>query len=181
MDISSCYDLEEIVNDVEAALLIDGRDYAEKDFARIISNIKNRIRGQYNVDLSKYKMNDESMYIGPQRQSAFLFCQNIADLHGRLAGYLQIVRYTHEVTVKLVNVNFLGLDEDKLMSILRLSQSKDHIPSVEQNYEIIKYHVCSINACMEKKLFIIMLVAHELGFYELLSCAAEILYVGGKV
>lgn len=180
MNISSCYDLEDIINDLEVALLIDGRDYAEKDFGRIVSNVKNRIRTQYNVDLSKNKMDDEAMYMGPQRQAAFLFCQNIAELHGRLSGYIMILNYNHEIVVNPVNVNYLGLDEEKLMAVLKLSQAKDYIPTVEQNYEIIKSHICSINACTEKKLFLIMFIAYELGFNELLSCISSIFYAGGK-
>lgn len=181
MTISDMYSIEDIVIDLEMALQISGTDYAERDFDKIMSNVRNRILRQYNVNLLKNKITDPCMFEGKNRNSVVLFIESIADMHAKLCGYLEIVRYTHEVTIKPVNVNYLGFDETKLMSVLRLAQSKEYIPSIEPNFESIKQQVGTINSCMEKKMFLIMCVAHELGFDELLASIAEILYLGGKV
>ena len=96
MDISSLYDINRIVNNLEVALCIDGVDYAEKDMDVILKNIKNRIIRQYQLDLTSTKITDTALYVGRSRTAAAMFTENIAALHGQLCGYLQIARYLGE-------------------------------------------------------------------------------------
>lgn len=181
MDISTLYDINRIVNSIEAALQIDGVDYAEKDMDVVIKNVKNRIIRQYQIDLTQVKITDTSLYLGKSRNKAAMFTENIAALHGQLCGYLQIARFTQEIKVRPVNVNFLGFTEKSLTSMLQLCLRKKTLPGVNEAFEAIKIKVCSINNCLEKKVFMIMIVCHELGFDEMVAAIAEILYLGGKV
>lgn len=181
MDISSMYDINRIVISLEVALQIDGQDYAEKDVSVIIDNVKKRIIRQYQVDLTSCKIFDDDLTIGRSRNSAVLFIENVASLHGQLCGYLQIVRYTGEVKIKPVNVNYLGFVEKSLMSVFQLAMRKKTVPALKDAMEAVKIKVGSINNCLEKKMFLIMIVAYELGFYEVMAAVAEILYHGGKV
>lgn len=181
MDISSLYDINRIIINLEVALQIDGQDYAEKDVNTIIRNVKQRIIRQYQVDLTNCKITDDDLSIGRSRNSAVLFIENVANLHGQLCGYLQIVRYTGEVQIKPINVNYLGFVEKSLMSVLQLAMRRKTVPTLHDAMEAVKIKVGSINNCMEKKIFLIMIVAYELGFNEIMAAAAEILYLGGKV
>lgn len=181
MNISNTYDIQSIVIDLEVALQIDATDYAERQYSKIIENIKNRIIRQYNVDLRDCKITDNDIEMSKSRQSAQYWVENMASLHALLSGYHHIVRDTHEITIRPINVNWLGFDEDKLMKVFKCLQYKKTRPSVASQLEIIKTAIGTISACMEKKLLLIMVVCFDLGFEEITSCIAEILYLGGKV
>lgn len=181
MDITSLYDINKIAINLEVALQIDGMDYAEKDVNVIISNVKQRIIRQYNVDLTNCKITDDDLAMGRARSSAILFIENVANLHAQLCGYLQIVRYTGEITIKPINVNYLGIVQKSLMSVLQLAIRRKTVPTLRDAMEAIKLKIGSVNNCMEKKMFLIMIVSYELGFYEVMAAVAEILYLGGKV
>ena len=133
------------------------------------------------MDLTSTKITDTALYVGRSRTAAAMFTENIAALHGQLCGYLQIARYLGEIKVRPINVNYLGFVEKSLMSILQLSLRKRTLPSVKDAFEALKIKVCSINNCLEKKMFMIMIVCYELGFDEVVAAVAEILYLGGKV
>lgn len=181
MTVSDLYDINRIIINLEVALQIDGADYAEKDVSVIMKNIKSRIIRQYQVDLADTKIDDQSLYMSKSRNSVSLFVENVASLHSQLCGYLQIVRYTGEVTIRPINVNYLGFDDKDLMSLLRFCMRKRTVPSINDALEAVKMKIGFINNCTEKKLFLILIVSYELGFYEIMATVAEILYLGGKV
>ena len=181
MNIVETYDIQRIIINLEIAFCIDGMDYAEKNIDTIIKNIKNRIIRQYQVDLTECKITDESLNISGSRNPASLFIENVAQLHSQLCGYLQIVRYTSYVTIKPINVNYLGFTDKALMGFLQLCIRQSTIPAIANPMEAVKLKVSSINNCIEKKLFLIMIVAYELGYNEVMAAIAEILYLGGKV
>lgn len=181
MNIAEIYDINRIIINLEIAFQIDGTDYAEKNIDTIIKNIKNRIIRQYQVDLTNNKITDDAIAMGRSRNQASLFIENVANLHSQLCGYLQIVRYTSYVTVKPINVNYLGFTDKSLMGFLQLCIRQSTIPAAANPMEAVKLKVSSINNCIEKKLFLILIVAYELGFNEVMAAIAEILYLGGKV
>lgn len=181
MNICELYDIQKIVISLEAALLIDGVDYAEKDVDTIIRNIKTRILRQYQVDLSEVKITDTSLYIGKSRNKARLLLENIQAIHANLCGYLQIVRFTGQTTIKPINVNYAGINEKSFMSILQLSMRNKTVVQLNDAIEVLKLKVGTINTCMEKKLLLILIVCYELGFTEITAAVAEILYFGGKI
>lgn len=181
MTISDMYDINRIVLDIEVALQIDGKDYAEKDVDVILNNIHNRIIRQYQLDLRGKKVSDDSLYIGKSSRAISLFIENIAVLHSRLCGYLQIVRYTKYVTIKPVNINYMGFTQKSFLSFFISAMGATTIPNIEVAVRAIKGKFGSINNCIEKKLILIIIVAFELGLYELVAAIAEILYLGGKI
>lgn len=181
MIISDFYDINKIILDVEVALQIDGKDYGEKDVDVILDNIRNRIIRQYQLDLFGKKINDDVLYVGNSRSSAALFVENIAALHGRLCGYLQIVRYCKQSTITPTNINYMGFTPKSFMSFLIGASSANTMPNIDISVKAIKNKFSTINSCTEKKLILIMIVAYEFGLYELVSSVAEILYLGGKI
>lgn len=181
MQIQDMYDINRIILDVEVALQIDGKDYGEKDVDTIIENVRNRIIRQYQLDLHGIKINDDSLYIGKSRSSAVLFVDNVAALHARLCGYLQIVRYTKQATIKPINVNYMGFTPQSFKSFFMAAQSAYTMPNIETAIRAIKGKFGSVNSCIEKKFILIMLVAYEFGFYELVASLAEILYIGMQI
>ena len=50
MTISDNYDINRIVTNIELALLIDGKDYGEKETETILNNIRGRIIRQHQID-----------------------------------------------------------------------------------------------------------------------------------
>lgn len=181
MQIQDMYDINRIVLDIEVALQIDGKDYGEKDVNIIMDNICSRIIRQYQLDLKGKKITDDSLYAGRSRSAAVLFIENLASLHSRLCGYLQIVRFTKQVSIKPITINYMGFTQDSFLSFLIGTMSGATIPNVETAIHAIKDRFGSINSCIEKKLILIMIVSYEFGLYELTGAIAEILYLGGKV
>lgn len=181
MVISDLYDIGRIVLDIEVALQIDGKDYSEKDVDVILENIRNRIIRQYQIDLHGRKVNDDSLYIGKSRSQAVLFIENIAALHAKLCGYLQIVRYNKIVTIKPVNINYMGFTQKTFQSFFMAAMGASTMPNIKDAVNAIKRKFGSVNSCIEKKLILILIVAYEFGLYELVASIAEILYLGDKL
>ena len=181
MEISTLYDINQICIEIEKALMIDGTDYAERDISTIITNVKNRIIRKYQLDLTDIKIYDEALYIGKQRASAVMFVENVSILHARLCGYLQIVRYTGEVQVKPINVNYLGFQDYSLNSLMQLCMRQKTLSKIGNGLSALETKVCTISNCIEKKLFLILIIAYELGLYELMAAVAEIIYLGDKI
>lgn len=179
MTISDMYDINRIILSVEQALCIDGSDYGEKDVDIIIENVTNRIITNYQIDLHERKATDDSLYVGKSRSSAVLFCENIAQLHASLAGYsASIIRYNRLVTVRPINMNYMGFTKETLRSFYMAALQKSTIPSIETAINAIKRKFGSINNCTEKKIMLIIIIAYQFGLYELVSVLAEIMYHG---
>lgn len=181
MTISDMYDINRIVTNVELALLIDGKDYGEKDTETILHNVRNRIIRQHQIDLTGVKISDDSLYIGKTRSQAVLFVENIAQLHSMLCGYLQIVRFSKQVQINPININYMGFTPKSFLSFLIAAMNSNTMPNIDTAMKAIKNKFSSINNCIEKRLILIMIIAYEFGFYELVSAIAEILYLGGKI
>ncbi len=181
MNISEMYDINRIVIDIELALQIDGQDYGEKDVDVILDNIKNRIIRQYQIDLRDKKVTDESLYIGGRRSSAVLFVENMTQLHGRLCGWLHIARYQTHLTIKPLNINYMGFTQDSFMSFFKSCMTIRTIPNCETPIQAIKRKFGSINSCIEKKFILILLVCYDFGFYEMVSAIAETFYLGNRI
>lgn len=178
MTITEQYDINKILVDIEVALCIDGKDYAEKDVDTIFESIYNRIIRQYQLDLRNRKITDADLYVGKARPQAVLFVENISALHGRLCGYLQIARYHKQVTIKPSNINYMGFSDTSFKSFLIAAQAAYTQSSIDSAVRAIKGKFGTINSCTEKKLILIMLVSHALGFGELVASIAEIMYLG---
>lgn len=181
MIISELYDVNRIILDIEVALQIDGKDYSEKDVNVILENIRNRIIRQYQIDLHDRKVSDDTLYIGKSRSSAVLFIENISALHAKLCGYLQIVRYNKVISIKAVNMNYMGFTQNTFMSFFMAAMGKSTMPTIESAIEAIKRKFGSVNGCIEKKLILILIVAYEFGLYELVASISEIFYLGDKL
>ena len=177
MTISDNYSIDAIITELQ----IDGQDYAEKDIEKTIAIIKKRIARQYQVDLTNTKIDDPSLFVDKFRNASTLFVESVTRIHGLLCGYLQIARFTTYILVRPSNVNYLGFNDDSLLNFLALCMRKDTIPSVAESIESVKLKLASVNNCREKRLFTILVVSYELGFYEVMSAVAEILYLGGMV
>lgn len=181
MVISDMYDINRIVLDIEVALQIDGKDYGDKDVDVILENVKNRIIRTYQLDLRGRKISDDSLYIGKSRSAAVLFVENIATLHSRLCGYLQIVRFRKQVSIKPSNINYMGFTKVSFASFFMSAMGASTIPNTESAIRAIKNKFGSINSCIEKKLMLILFVAYEFGLYELVAAISEIMYLGDKI
>ena len=179
MTISDMYDINRIILNVEQALCIDGSDYGEKDVDVIIENVTNRIITKHQLDLHNRKITDDELYIGKSRSAAVLFTENVAQLHATLAGYsAAIIRYNRLVTVRPVNMNYMGFTKEALRSFYMAALQKNTIPSIETAISAIKRKFGSINSCTEKKFMLIIIIAYQFGYYELVAILAEILYHG---
>lgn len=181
MTISEMYDIDRILTDMEVAMQIDGKDYGEKDMDVVIRNVKTRIARQYHVDLSTCKVDDPALYVDKFRNASVLFVENITRIHAMMCGYLQCARYNTSCIVRPSNVNYLGYNDESLMTFLSLCQRKKTLPSVKESIEGLKQKLASVNATREKRLFLLLVVSYEIGFYEVAASAAEILYTGGKI
>ena len=67
------------------------------------------------------------------------------------------------------------------MNFLQLCMRGKTVPSIAASMDAIKHKVSNISTCLEKKIFLLLVVSYELGFYELLATLAEIMYLGGRL
>lgn len=186
MDIKSLYrlnDFDGIITELEAALQIDGKDYEESEFTHIIQNVRTRINRQYQIDLSLGKINDISFESGIYHAAVALFIDNVASIHSRLCALCQIERYTTTSLVNLGVVNYLSYKKESLMKVLQLLQREKTLlgTSASESVSMIENRLAMIRICREKRLFMILIVAYELGFNEIVASVAEILYFGGRI
>lgn len=188
MTICENYNLSDIVLKLETVLQIDGRDYGEKDVSVIMDNIYKRIMRQYQIDLSDKKLTDEELFIGTSRESAILLLDNITQLHAKLAGYTQLIRYKNSqaskntsIEVRGRNISYFGASQKGFVAFIRASMFEDLINSTDQAFDYMISKFGTISKCMEKRLLLIMIVARKLGLHELVSCVCEIFLIGELV
>lgn len=173
------YRLEQIVTEIEASYRIDGMFYEEEEYNRILSGVKRNIQREYQIDLSVGKLDNKEYDISPSGSAVRIFLENIASLHSRLCGSIQIMRYHTKTEVSLLNIKYLTITEDCMENILLCLQRKRTILSVDEAVNTLKQKVVNVNTTIEKRLFIIMLISYDLGIYEMVSAIAEVLFLGG--
>ncbi len=178
MNISTMYDLKKIIRELEVQLHIDGQDYAEKNVDVIIKNIKIRLLREYQLDFSQSKITDME---GINSAASALFTDAIFVSHSRLAGYLANCMYLNSISVTPVHINYAGLTRESFISFLTYASKEKYNSTIEEYISTLKLKFGSINICDEKKLILIIIVARELGFDEIASVIAQILYLGEKM
>lgn len=181
MKIEELYDINTIVRDTEIALQIDGKDYAERSIEVIMEGIYTRMIRQYQLDFHDTLATDVSLQMGKSRSAIVMFLENMAVLHAKLCGYLQIVRYTKLVLIRPSNFNYMGFERQSFMSIMALSLNASTVASTDVAINAFGRKFGAINTCLEKKLVLIMIVCYRLGLFEMVSAIAEIFYIGDKL
>ena len=178
MNITECYNIDGIIRELEAAFQIDGSDFEERDIDIVIKNVKTRICRQYQIDLSEHKVDSAEFEVGVYRNAVSIFIDNIARIHAKICGYCQIARYLTSMQVSLSDVNYLGYTEESLKTMLQALQRKATLPMAEDAINSVKLKLSTINNCREKRLFMLAIVSHAIGFNEVTAAVAEILYLG---
>ncbi len=178
MKIADCYDLHALIRELEVAFQVDGSDFEERDIDVLVKNVKTRVSRQYQIDVLSYKVDADELTMSESRKAVVLFIDNIARIHSKLCGYAQLVRYKAANEISLSDINYLGFEETSLKTTLVAMQREHYLPQVEENIAAIKTKLGVINNCWEKRLFVLAVVAYELGCSEVTACIAEILYQG---
>lgn len=176
MKIAEIYSIDKIIRELEGALQIDGSDYEERNCEVILSNVKKRINKQYMVDLTARKISDPELELGVNKASTAIFVENMAMIHAKFCGMCHIARYTNSFAIKLDDVNFMGFDSGDVKTMLRAMQIREQLPSTDKAIDAIAGKMGDINNCREKRLFLIILIAHKLGFDEICASIAEYIY-----
>lgn len=176
MDITKCYNLYEVIKELEIAFQIDESDFEERDADTMVKNVKKRINRQYAIDISEYKVNSDEVVLSSFRESLALFVENIARIHSKFCGCCQIERYHASTDLSLSRINYLGFVESSLIDTLEALQRETFFGEVEGRIECIKEKLGTISNCWEKRLFVLMVISWELGFNEMVACIAEILF-----
>lgn len=173
--------LDGIINELEAALQIDGKDYEEGRFDIIMKNVLTRINRMYQIDLTLDKVNAVSFESGIYKAAAALFIDNVASIHSRLSAFCQIERYKTQSYVSLSSINYMSYTKDSMRKVLKMLQrEKTQMgTSAQESIELIKDRLATVRTCREKRLFMLLVVSYELGFPEVVASIAEILYLGG--
>lgn len=183
MDILSFYKvhgLETIITEAEVALKIEGHDYEETDFSRIMADIKKRINKEYQVDLNNGKVNDVSFESGIYRAAVSLFLDTMSGVHMKLVAECHLERYQLIPSTHLAKLNWLGFTRESLLKMLKHAQTRKHLPQCEKAIKSFESSLATINFGIEKRLVMLLCVCYEIGVYEIVSAIAEILYLGGR-
>ena len=178
MGISDNYDLKEIIKELETAIQIDGVDFELPSVEQLLYEVKRRISRQYQIDLNAVKLNDVALELDASRNSAIVLLDNLTRLHGKLAGYGQILRWKKHTEISLAAINYLGYTEDSLKTALIVLQRSSTQPRAVEALKAIKEKLPAIPMCTEKRLFVLLVVTMDIGCAELAACIAEILYMG---
>ena len=181
MTISDTYDIISIVDNLEVALCISGEDYAEKNIDNILDKIYNRFIKHYNLDLRNRLISDAYFYIDKDRSKATLFVENMSLFHARLCGYLQIVRFTKEVRIKPININFMGFSQNSFNDFLFTAIDIKGMLKIRPVIYALRNKFGTVNSCIEKRLLLILIIAYEIGLYEIVASISEIFYLGLKL
>lgn len=188
MTISDKYILSDIIGTLETVLQIDGRDYGEREIDTIMNNIYNRIQKQYQLDLRDKDLTDDSLYIGPSRESAVLLMDNVADLHAKLSGYILTIQYKCKnrdakqmIEVRGRNVNYFGASPAGFRNFCMACKLQAVVESIGPAMDFMCSQFGTISKCLEKRLLLIMIVSRKLGLHEIVSCLATIFAIGEDV
>lgn len=178
MVISDCYDLQNIIVELEIALQIDAIDYDEKNLDNLIKNVKTRISRQYQLNLTEHKIGSADLDLGVYKSAATIFVDNLASIHSKICGLCQLIRYEMRVPISLAEINYMGFTKDTLKVSLIALQKKKTQPKAGEVLNAIKDKLPTVSLCWEKRLFVLAIVAYELGLNELTATIAEVLYLG---
>lgn len=176
MTITECYDFAELLREAEATLQISGTDYEEADVDRVVMNVRQRISRQHQIDITARKMNDPEIAIGLYQKHALLFVSSAAMLHSKLCGLAQTQRFITASPLSLSKLNWLGYAAQSMKAFLTVLQREATLPSAVDAINSIKEKLPTIGNCMEKRLFMVLVVADAIGFPEIVAAIAEILY-----
>lgn len=174
--IVSCYDIDSIIRELEIALQIDGRDYEEEDISSALDSIKERLMRKTQIDLKKFKLTATEVKDGVYRPQAVMFVSSMALVHSKLAGLTHIQRYLTSTPLSLPSINYMGYTESSMKALLLALQRKATMPRAEDAINAIKEQLPIIESCREKRLFMVIVVAYEIGLPEIVSIVAEMLY-----
>lgn len=178
MNICSCYEIDSIIREMEAVLQIDGKDYEERFVDVVIQTVRARISRQYQIDLSGgLKIDSAEHMLAAYSSAVAVYMENVVMVHAKFCGICQIARYTTQTAVSLDNINFLGFTEETVRTVLQALQRRATAPLAEDALTKIKENLATINTCREKRLILLMVVAYDIGFYELSASLAEYLYL----
>lgn len=180
MNIAECYNLHDIVRELELALQIEDGDLRETDIDKLLANIKKKIDRQYQVDVTHYKVDSMELALSNMQESVALFIENIARLHSKLCGYCQLRRYLASSEVSLEDINYIGLTRESLLANLKALQRLYYQPRLTDFIAVLKRKLPSISNSWEKRLLVLIVVCIELGFNEVSASIAEILYQSMK-
>lgn len=185
MRIQDNISIESITRELETALCIDAQDYEIQSFDEICENVKRRIKINYQVDVSTSAFDEESSsIIGPDRRAASTFLSSIASLYANVCAYGHIVRFRQRNDVDLRKVKCFGYVEYTLKAALFAGQSERTMAGAENALRTVVDNIYSVQFCLEKRLFIIAMVAYEFKLKELSACIFEILslsLIGGSI
>lgn len=182
MDIRQIYvvgGLENLLTELEVAIKLSGKDYAESSYDTIVRNVKQRINKEYQIDLNLGKINDVSFETGIYKAAVSLFIDNMAMIHSKLCAYCQICRYTVHNDISLSSINYMSCTEDSMKQTLKVLQREKTRVKAEEAIETMKTKIMTIKTSNEKRLFMLLLLTYDFGLYEITACIAEILYLGG--
>ena len=177
MNIKECYNLPMIVRELEAVFQIDGQDFEEKDISILLSNVRTRILRQYQVDLNNKKIDDPELSVEPNRGATVLFIQNVMRMHSKLCGYGHIARYLTSISLSLSDIGYLGFTAESMVTTLIILQRESTLPKADDAIKAIEGKLQTVSTSLEKRIFVLIVVAYELGFYEVSSVLAELLYL----
>ncbi len=178
MNISEMYDIEQIIREAEVLFQIDGTDYDEPDIDKVLSRIKQRLGRQVQIDFSRGNMTDQSITEGIYRSQALVFVNSASIVHARLCGLGGIQRYRKVSPISLRDINYLGFTEKSLKENLKALQMQRTEASASESVKLIGNTLGIISICKEKRLFLLLIVAYELGFHEISAAIAELLIMG---
>lgn len=178
MRIADNYNLEALVLELEVALQIDGVDFEVPRIETVVQEVRKRIARQYQIDLQKLSLDDVNIEKALWSQSALLLMDNLTMLHGKVTGYNQITRWKRKSDLALSSINYLGYTKASLKAVLAALQMYKTQPTADAAMQSIKEKIVTVPLCLEKRIFMVLIVTWELGCTELTAALAEILYMG---
>lgn len=174
---TSYYDLATILREAETLMCIEGADLATTDMVTTLGDIKKRLSRKTEIDFMEYNLNSPEVTLGIYSQQRALYLSSMCMCHAKLAGFTQLQRYTAESELKLSKVKYFGLDENSLRVALRLlSYKPTQLRASELLEDILMQKLVTVHACLEKRVFFTMCVAHAIGLDEIVAVCAELAY-----
>lgn len=170
--------LTQVVTSIESVLKLEYS--AEAKLQETMTAAIHRLEDTYGVTIDKdvYVLQAENQ-LGNNALSHFL--EDVVSCLKQLSLYTCLNVYQHSFTFTLSDVNYLGVDREKLLMSLKFFQDIDLYEQRGKVVVPISDAVDAIPLNIIKRMFVCMLLFEKLGIVEGVVLLAQLLYMGGIV
>ena len=184
--IADKYDLNQIIQALEATLQIDGKDY-DLTFDELYRKVCNRLSTQNGIDLYEKTIDDDTQNVIVGNNSVYMFVSNCASMHGMVSGYGNVMIYLSRnpkvqcYIPKGSVLNYCTASPEEFRKIINAMRYESYLGSLGQVYRKLESEFSYMAMSLEKRIMLCILITHRFGLYELTAALANLFHLGAII